>query len=55
VHFAALLDGYFKDRPEARDFLVDRRNRAWLDPLKQALAREGGTTMMTVGAAISRQ
>jgi uncharacterized protein YbaP (TraB family) len=51
AHFSALLDGYFKDRPEAREFLVDRRNRNWLDPLKQALGRQNGTTMITVGAA----
>jgi len=51
AHFSALLDGYFKDRPEAREFLVDRRNRDWLDPLKQALTRPDSTTMMTVGAA----
>ncbi|HYK80624.1 MAG TPA: TraB/GumN family protein [Micropepsaceae bacterium] len=49
--FATLLDGYFKDRPEAKEFLVDRRNRDWLGPLKQALARPEGTAMMTVGAA----
>ena len=51
TRFAALLDGYFKDRPEAKEFLVDRRNRDWLGPLKQALGRPGGTAMMTVGAA----
>ena len=41
TRFAALLDGYFKDRPEAKEFLVDRRNRDWLGPLKQALGRPG--------------
>jgi uncharacterized protein len=51
TRFAALLDGYFKGRPEAKEFLVDRRNRVWLDPLKQALGRQNGTTMITVGAA----
>jgi uncharacterized protein len=51
TRFAALLDGYFKDRPEAREYLVDRRNRDWLRPLKEALARPDGTAMMTVGAA----
>jgi uncharacterized protein YbaP (TraB family) len=46
-----LLDSYFRDRPEAKEFLVDRRNRDWLGPLKEALARQDGTAMMTVGAA----
>ena len=49
--FTALLEGYFKDRPEAKDFLIDRRNRNWLDTLKQSLERQNGTTMITVGAA----
>ena len=49
--FTALLEGYFQGRPEAKEFLVDRRNRDWLDPLKQALGRQDGTTMITVGAA----
>jgi uncharacterized protein YbaP (TraB family) len=51
ARFTALLEGYFKDRPEAKDFLVDRRNRNWLDPLREALGRQNGTTMLTVGAA----
>ena len=51
TRFAALLEGYFKGRPEAKEFLVDRRNRDWLGPLKEALARPNGTAMMTVGAA----
>jgi uncharacterized protein len=51
TRFAVLLEGYFKDRPEAKEFLIDRRNRDWLGPLKQALGRQDGTTMMTVGAA----
>jgi len=50
-HFAALLDGYFKGRPQAREFLVDRRNRDWLRPLKEALAQPNSTAIMTVGAA----
>ena len=51
ARFSVLLDGYFKGRPEAKEFLVDRRNRDWLRPLKEALARQDGTAMMTVGAA----
>src|SRR5258706_14274650 len=39
TRFTALLAGYFQGRPEAKEFLVDRRNRDWLDPLKQALGR----------------
>ena len=50
-HFTALLEGYFKGRPEAKEFLIDRRNRNWLDALKQSLERPDGTTMITVGAA----
>ncbi|MEA2824211.1 MAG: uncharacterized protein QOF03_693 [Alphaproteobacteria bacterium] len=51
TRFATLLESYFKDRPVAKEFLVDRRNRDWLGPLKEALARPDGTAMMTVGAA----
>ena len=51
ARFDALLEAYFKDRPEAREFLVGRRNRDWLGPLKEALARAESTAMMTVGAA----
>ena len=51
ARFTALLDGYFKGRPEAKDFLIDRRNRNWLEPLREALGRQNGTTMLTVGAA----
>jgi uncharacterized protein YbaP (TraB family) len=51
TRFDALLNAYFKDRPEAKEFLVDRRNRDWLGPLKEALARTDSTTMVTVGAA----
>jgi hypothetical protein len=47
----ALLDGYFRGHPEARDGLVGSRNRNWLPTIKAALARPGGTTMITVGAA----
>ena len=50
-HFTALLDAYFKDRPEAQEILIDRRNRNWLSSFKQYLDRDGGTTMATVGAA----
>ncbi len=51
ARFDALLAAYFKNRPEAREFLVGRRNRDWLGPLKQALTRPQSTAMMTVGAA----
>ncbi len=51
ARFDALLEAYFKGRPEAREFLVGRRNRDWLGPLKEALARAESTAMMTVGAA----
>jgi uncharacterized protein YbaP (TraB family) len=49
--FTAFIDSYFKDRPEAQEFLIDRRNRNWLASFKQFLDRDGGTTMATVGAA----
>ena len=49
--FTALLEGYFKGRPQAKEFLIDRRNRNWLDALTQSLERPDGTTMITVGAA----
>jgi uncharacterized protein YbaP (TraB family) len=49
--FAALLEGYFRGRPEAQDFLINLRNRNWMPTIKEFLARPGGTTMITVGAA----
>jgi uncharacterized protein YbaP (TraB family) len=47
----ALLVGYFRGHPEAQDLLIDSRNHTWLPAIKEALARPGGTTMLTVGAA----
>jgi uncharacterized protein len=49
--FTALLDGYFRGRPEARDFLISSRNRNWLGTIRQYLDRPAGTAMITVGAA----
>jgi uncharacterized protein YbaP (TraB family) len=49
--FTALLEGYFRGRPEAQDFLINIRNRKWLPTIKTLLSRPGGTTMVTVGAA----
>ena len=49
--FTALLEGYFEGRPEAQELLINGRNRNWMPALKQSLARHGGTTMLTVGAA----
>lgn len=49
--FAGLLDGYFDGQPEARDLLIDRRNRAWLPTIKTFLGQPGDTTMIAVGAA----
>ncbi len=46
----ALLDAIFNDRPDARDFLVSRRNRLWLGNIN-ALLNRPGTAMITVGAA----
>jgi uncharacterized protein YbaP (TraB family) len=51
AHFTALLDAYFKDRPEAQEMLINRRNRNWLTSFKQYLERPDSTTMVTVGAA----
>jgi uncharacterized protein YbaP (TraB family) len=47
----ALLEGYFRGHSQAHDLLIASRNRAWLPAIKQALARPGGATMLTVGAA----
>ena len=44
------LDAIFRDRPDAREFLVSRRNRVWLGTINPLLQRRG-TTMITVGAA----
>jgi uncharacterized protein YbaP (TraB family) len=44
------LDTIFRDRPDAREFLVSRRNRVWLGTINPLLQRRG-TTMITVGAA----
>ena len=41
---------FFASRPDARDFLVSRRNRTWLGTINPLLQRPG-TTMITVGAA----
>jgi uncharacterized protein YbaP (TraB family) len=49
--FTAVLEGYFEGRPEAKDWLIDSRNRTWLASFKQFLSRPGGTTMITVGSA----
>jgi hypothetical protein len=46
----ALIEGYFRGRPEAKDWLVGRRNRIWLATFKNFMGK-GGTTMITVGAA----
>ena len=48
--FASLLEGYFRGSPEAKDVLIDRRNRNWLGAVKRVLERPG-ITMITVGAA----
>ena len=48
--FTAILAAYFKDRPEAEELLINRRNRNWHASFKQFLERDG-TTMVTVGAA----
>jgi uncharacterized protein YbaP (TraB family) len=47
----ALLEGYFRGHAEAHDLLISSRNRAWMPAIKAALARPGGATMLTVGAA----
>jgi uncharacterized protein YbaP (TraB family) len=49
--FNGLLQGYFEGRSEAKDWLIDRRNRNWLPAIRQLLDRPNGTTMITVGAA----
>ena len=46
----AQLDAIFCSRPDARDFLVSRRNRTWLGTINPLLQRPGAT-MVTVGAA----
>src|SRR5260370_40992579 len=51
ARFDALIAAYFKNRPEAREFLVGRRNRDWLGPLKEALARPESTATMNEDAA----
>jgi uncharacterized protein YbaP (TraB family) len=48
--FSDLIDAYFKDRPEARDLLIGRRNRAWMAPIRRYI-EDQGTTFITVGAA----
>ena len=48
--FSALIDSYFARRPDAREILIDRRNRAWSGTL-QSLLESGGTAFVTVGAA----
>ena len=47
----ALLEGYFRGHRDAQELLVSSRNRNWLPAIRQALARSGGATMITVGAA----
>ncbi len=49
--FTDLLAGYFDGRPEAEDFLIDRRNVNWMPEIDGFLARPGTTAMITVGAA----
>ena len=49
--FTAILEAYFKDRPEAQELLINRRNRNWIASFKQFLGRDGATAMVTVGAA----
>lgn len=48
--FSAIIDGYFEDRPELRESLIDRRNRNWISTMKPYL-ESGGTTLVTVGVA----
>ena len=48
--FTKLIEGYFSGRDEAKERLVDRRNRDWITPIKQYLDA-GNTTFVTVGAA----
>jgi hypothetical protein len=49
--FTAVLEGYFEGRPEAKDWLIDSRNRTWVAAFRKFLSRPGGTTMITVGSA----
>jgi uncharacterized protein YbaP (TraB family) len=49
--FDAMIDEDFKGHAEARDWLISRRNRVWLDPIKNLLDSGGKTAMVTVGAA----
>jgi hypothetical protein len=51
ARLSALLDAYFSRHPDAQDMLVNARNRHWLPVIRDSLARENGTTMITVGAA----
>lgn len=46
----AQLEAIFRGRPDAREFLVSRRNRMWLGTINPLLKRPGAT-MITVGAA----
>ena len=46
----AIIDDVFRDRREAQDFLVGRRNRLWLTTINPLLQRSGAS-MITVGAA----
>jgi uncharacterized protein YbaP (TraB family) len=46
----AQLEAIFRSRPDAREFLVSRRNRQWVWTIDSMLRRPG-TTMITVGAA----
>jgi len=49
--FDAMIDADFNGHAEARDWLISRRNRVWLDPIKSLLDSGGKTAMITVGAA----
>jgi uncharacterized protein YbaP (TraB family) len=51
ARFDAMIDADFKGHAEARDWLISRRNRVWLDPIKALLDSGGKTAMVTVGAA----
>ena len=48
--FTRLIDGYFAGRAEAKNLLIEGRNRTWRTPIKQYL-ESGRTTFVTVGAA----
>lgn len=49
VRLDKLLNGEFKDQPEAKKALIDDRNRAWV-PKLEAMLREPKVFFVTVGA-----